>query len=109
MFTFIYSKRPGTPAATMPDDMTREEKQVRFDRLIELQNAISEEKHSRYIGKIFRVLVDEESQDIRYPLKARTNGGRLVHLKGVPALLGSFVDAKISHTNTWALFGDVSL
>ena len=107
MFTFIYSKRPGTPAAKLKDAVTRDEKQVRFDRLIDLQNAISEEKHSRHIGKTVRVLVDGESHDERYPLKSRTNGGRLVHLIGAPNLVGSFADARITHCNSWSLFGEV--
>ena len=104
MFTFIYSKRPGTPAAELPDTSTRAEKQVRFDRLIDMQNAISEEKHSQYMGKTVRILVDEESHDERYPLKARTNGGRLVHLLGDPELIGNFIEAKITHCNSWSLF-----
>ena len=105
MFTFIFSIRPGTPAAKLPDITTREEKQIRFDRLIELQNAISVEKHMRYVGQTVRVLVDGEAQDEKYPLKARTNGGRLVHLQGDPNLLCRFIDAKITHCNSWALFG----
>ena len=105
MFTFIYSKRPGTPAAELPDTTTREEKQVRFDRLLELQNAVSEEKHAQYVGKTVRVLVDEESGDERYPLKARTNGGRLVHLPGTAGPIGRFIDVKITHCNSWSLFG----
>ena len=105
MFTFIYSKRPGTPAEELPDMTTREEKQVRFDKLIELQNAISEEKHTRYIGKTVRVLIDGESHDERYPLKARTNGGRLVHMLGSAGLVGNFADAEITHCNSWSLFG----
>ena len=105
MFTFIYSKRPGTPAADLPDSSRREEKQARFDRLLEIQNAISEEKHSQYVGKTVRVLVDEKSHDERYPLKARTNGGRLVHLRGNTELEGSFIDAEITHCNPWSLFG----
>jgi len=107
MFTFIYSKRPGTPAAKLEDNSTREEKQIRFDRLIELQNAISEETHTRYIGNTARVLVDGESHDERYPLKARTNGGRLVHLLGEAGLVGSFANAVITHCNSWSLFGKI--
>ena len=107
MFTFIFSKRPGTPAAKLEDTVTREEKQIRFDRLLELQNAISEKKHLEYVGKSVRVLVDELSNDERYPLKARTNGGRLVHLSGGADLLGRFVNAKITRCYSWSLFGDV--
>jgi len=106
MFTFIYSKRPGTPAEKLRDTVTREEKQVRFDRLLELQNAISEEKHSQYVGKTVRVLVDEQGQEGKYPLKARTNGGRLVHLKGGAELIGSFAAARVTHCNSWSLFGE---
>ena len=108
MFTFIYSKRPGTPAGKLQDTVTREEKQVRFDRLLQLQNAISEEIHSQSVGKTVRVLVDEQARDERYPLKARTNGGRLVHLRGDAALVGSFADAKITHCNSWSLFGEAT-
>ena len=106
MFTFIYSKRPGTPAAKMEDTVSREEKQERFDRLLDMQNAISDEKHAAYIGKTLKVLVDELSHDERYPLKARTNGGRLVHLLGSPELIGSFENARITHANSWSLFAE---
>jgi len=113
MFTFIYSKRPGTPAAKLHDTVTREEKQVRFERLMDLQNEISERKHEAYVGKTVRVLVDGEAKDEEYPLKARTNGGRLVHLKecghqntGKSTIFGKFVDAKITHSNNWSLFGE---
>jgi tRNA-2-methylthio-N6-dimethylallyladenosine synthase len=106
MFTFIYSKRVGTPAAEMPDPFTREEKQVHFDKLLELANTISGEKHAEYVGKTVRVLVDGESGDSRYNLTSRTNGGRLVHLKGDSSLIGSFIDVKITDSTTWALFGE---
>ena len=105
MFTFIYSKRPGTPAAEMEDTMTRAQKQVRFDKLLNLQNANSEKKHLSYVGKTIPVLADSESHDERYKLNARTNGGRLVHLAGEKEHIGKFVNAKITHCNSWALFG----
>ena len=107
MFTFIYSKRPGTPAAKLQDTATREEKQLRFERLMELQNEISERKHDKYTGKTVRVLVDGQSPDTEYPLKARTNGGRLVHLIGDPSLIGTFTDVKITSSNNWSLFAEV--
>ena len=107
MFTFIYSKRVGTPAAEMPDAATREDKQLRFDRLLETANKISAEKHAEYEGKTVRVLVDGETGKPEYNLSSRTNGGRLVHLKGSPELIGKFVDVKIESSNTWALYGEV--
>ena len=107
MFTFIYSKRVGTPAASMPDPYTREEKQKHFDRLMEVSNRISAEKHKEYEGKTFRVLVDGETGKDEYNLSSRTNGGRLVHLKGDPSLVGQFVNVKITASNTWALYGEI--
>ena len=107
MFTFIYSKRVGTPAASMPDPYTREDKQRHFDRLTEVANRISGEKHKEYEGKTLRVLVDGETGRDEYNLSSRTNGGRLVHLKGDKALIGRFIDVKITASNTWALYGEV--
>lgn len=106
MFTFIYSKRVGTPAARMPDPYTRADKQVHFDRLVELSNRISAEKHRAYEGTVQRVLVDGADGRGDYPLTARTGGGRLVHLKGGPALVGRFLDVRITSSNTWALYGE---
>lgn len=107
MFTFIYSKRNGTPAAEMEDPFTREEKQVHFDALTELANRISGEKHAEYIGTTHRVLVDGETGKDEYNLSSRTNGGRLVHLHADPSLIGKFVNVKITGGNTWALYGEV--
>jgi tRNA-2-methylthio-N6-dimethylallyladenosine synthase len=106
LFTFIYSKREGTPAATMPDLVSKEDKQRRFDALVTLQNEISAEKHAQYVGQTIRVLVDGESGDARYPLTARTNGGRLVHLAGSPELVGRYMDVCITDSSTWSLFGE---
>ncbi len=106
MFTFIYSKREGTPAATMPDPFTREQKQVHFDRLIEVQNAISEEKHKDYIGKTLRVLIDGNDRE-QGVLTARTQGGRLVRVAAEDKYIGNFADVKIIDCNTWALRGEL--
>ena len=90
LFTFIFSPRSGTPAAEMPDPFTREQKQKRFDRLLELQNRISQEKHSAYVGKTMRVLVDGTDGD---QLTARTDGGRLVRMPGDPPEIGRLLPA----------------
>ena len=107
MFTFIYSKRVGTPAASMPDPYTRADKQKHFDALTELSNRISGEKHREYEGKTLRVLIDGETGREEYNLSSRTNGGRLVHLKGDPAWIGRFADVTITASNTWALYGEI--
>jgi len=108
MFTFLYSRRSGTPAAAMEDPVSREEKQKWFDELLQVQNAISAEIHQQYVGKKLRVLVDGENrQGGDYNLSSRTLGGRLVHLKGDPSLIGQFRDVTVTEGRTWALFGEL--
>ena len=107
MFTFIYSPRVGTPAASMDDPYSREDKQRHFDALTELSNRISGEKHAAYEGRRLRVLVDGETGRGEYNLSSSTNGGRLVHLKGDPSLIGQFIDVEITASNTWALYGEI--
>ena len=107
LFTFIFSPRPGTPAAKMDDPVPRAEKQKWFDTLCAAQNEISARHHARYVGQTLRCLVDGETDDARWPLSARTAGGRLVHLTGDKAALGQYREVKIIDSNTWALFGEM--
>ena len=59
-----------------------------------------------HIGKTERVLVDGTSDDPEYPLSARTEGHRLVRMKGDPDMMGKFVNVRITGSNTWALYGE---
>ena len=105
LFTFIFSPRTGTPAAKMEDPTPKEEKNRRFDRLCQVQNAISEEIHRGYIGSIQRCLVDGMDGQL---LTARTEGGRLVRFAGDQALIGSFKDLRITGATTWSLTGELA-
>ena len=107
LFTFIFSPRPGTPAAKMEDPMSHEEKLQNFNRLLALQDAISEEKHADYVGKTVRCLVDGLSDDSRWDLTARTPGNRLVRVVGDKEAVGQFRDVKITGANKWSLFGEL--
>ena len=102
LFTFIFSPRPGTPAASMEDPTPKEEKNRRFDALCALQNSISESIHNGYIGKTMRCLVDGKDKDM---LTARTEGGRLVRFCGNDELIGSFTNITITGATTWSLTG----
>ena len=103
LFTFIFSPRPGTPAAKMEDPTPASEKNRRFDELCALQNSISEKLHRAYVGKTMRCLVDgQEDGDL---LTARTEGGRLVRFAGDPALIGSYQNLEITGSTTWSLTG----
>ena len=107
LFTFIYSRRAGTRAADMPDPVSRAEKQRWFDRLLEVQNRISREKNAEYVGRTLPVLIDGHSEDPNYDLTARTDGFKLVHLRGSEDRIGQFAEAEIDRSSTWALFGKV--
>ena len=107
LFTFIYSPRVGTPAAKLPDPMSREEKLANFNRLTALQDQISAEKHAAYIGKTLRCLMDGESGDETFPISGRTPGNRLVRAKGSADVIGQFCQVKITGANKWSLFGEI--
>ena len=105
LFTFIFSPRPGTPAAGMEDPTPKAEKNARFDRLCALQNAISEEIHKEYTGKTLRCLVDGRDDDL---LTARTEGGRLVRFAGCDSLIGTYQNLTITGATTWSLTGELA-
>ena len=104
LFTFIFSPRPGTPAAKMEDPTPKEEKSRRFDRLCDVQNHISEQIHAGYAGRTFRCLVDGTDKDL---LTARTEGGRLVRFAGEKSLIGTYQNITITGHNTWSLTGQL--
>ena len=105
LFTFIFSPRTGTPAASMEDPTPKAEKNERFDRLCALQNSISEEIHQSYVGKRLRCLVDGKDKDL---LTARTEGGRLVRFPGDDSLIGTYLTLTITGATTWSLTGECS-
>ena len=107
IFSFIYSKRGGTPAAVMEDCLTDEEKHKNFDRLLEVQNEISKEKNEEYLGKTEKVLVEGESKTNPEYLCGRTDGGKIVNFKGDKDMIGKIIDIKITKTQTWSLGGEV--
>ncbi len=111
LFTFIFSPRKGTKAWDMPDVLTKEEKQRNFEELLEVQNRISREVNDTYVGKRLRVLVGEEENDRsynnEYTKQSRTEGFKLVYLRGAEGLEGQYADIVIEKSSTWALFGAV--
>ena len=107
LFTFQFSPRRGTPAESFDDPMPPAQKSANFQRLLARQNEISAEKHRAYVGRTVRCLVDGVGTDGR--LTARTPGNRLIHLEGDETLVGTWQEAKITDSSTWALFGTVAL
>ena len=103
LFTFIFSPRTGTPAASMEDPTPKEEKNRRFDKLCAVQNEISVQIHENYVGKTLRCLVDGKDKDL---LTARTEGGRLVRFAGCDSLIGTYQYITITGATTWSLTGE---
>ncbi len=104
LYTFLYSKRSGTPAAEYPDSASKEEKQDRFNRLLKAQDETVEHRQAAYLGKRLRVLVDGTAKSPDYPFAARTEGGLLVCCKGLGLQLGDFAEVEIDKTTLRCLF-----
>jgi tRNA-2-methylthio-N6-dimethylallyladenosine synthase len=109
-FTFIYSPREGTPAATMEGQVPHEVVQERFDRLVSQVQASALAKNSPLAGTVQRVLVEGASKRDPRMLLGRTGGNKVVHAPCPPALrpddlAGRFVDVEVQEAQTWFLLG----
>ncbi len=106
-FSFIYSQRPGTPAADLPDDVSQETKKARLHHLQSLINANTHAISEGMLGKTETILVDGPSLKDPGELSGRTENNRVVNFKGNPRLIGEFVPVKITETRTFSLRGEV--
>ena len=97
LFTFLYSPRTGTPAASYEDNATPQDKQRRFERLLKAQDEIVAEKQTAYQGKKLRLLVDGNAKGPEYPFTARTEGNLLVCVRGDDIKIGEFIEAEIEN------------
>ncbi len=104
LFTFLYSPRTGTPAASYEDNATPQEKQNRFERLLKVQDDIVAQRQAAYQGKTLRLLVDGTAKGPDYPYTARTEGNLLVCVRGEGIEIGSFIEATIEKTSLRCLF-----
>ena len=104
-YTFIFSKRVGTPAEKMKDEITLEEKEPRLYRLNDLINKYALENNKKLENKTVKVLVEAPSDKEGY-LMGYTNTNKLVNLKGPETIIGQIVDVKINEAKTWSLNGE---
>ncbi|MBO5454036.1 MAG: tRNA (N6-isopentenyl adenosine(37)-C2)-methylthiotransferase MiaB [Clostridia bacterium] len=107
MFTFIYSRRRGTKAATMDFVLSEEQIQKNFDELLEVQNKISREINETYAGKTVEIFVDGYSKNDPETLQGRTPENKIVNFKGDSSLIGKIINIKISEVRTWSLNGEL--
>ncbi len=105
LFTFIYSPREGTPAASMPDPVSYEEKSKWLRELITLQESIAAKKSASMVGSKQRVLVEGMAKNGL--LSCRTSTNIIIEAEGAPELIGSFADAEVTTALNWILRGKI--
>ncbi|HPT84742.1 MAG TPA: tRNA (N6-isopentenyl adenosine(37)-C2)-methylthiotransferase MiaB [Bacillota bacterium] len=109
IYSFIYSPRKGTPAAELEDTTPHEVKTERFARLLEVQNAISIAKNSRFIGQRVRLLVEGPSKTNPEVYSGRSKHAKLVHFTGgYEALTGNFAWVEITGADVYTLTGKLA-
>ena len=107
LFTFIYSKRPGTPAAELEDPVTRAEKNRRFKALTDLQESIAAKNRAAMNGRVFRTLVEPGEEPGM--LMGRTAGNVAILFPGDPSLVGSFASLRVTEALNWIVKGELVL
>ena len=106
-YTFIFSKREGTPASLMKDDTSMDEKKERLARLNEKVNEYANMNNMKYKDKIVDVLIEDYSEKEGY-LMGYTDTMKLVNVKASDEYLGKIVKVKITDVKTWSLDGEIS-
>ena len=106
-FTFIYSKRTGTPAAAMEDQVPEEIVKERFDRLLKEVQTIASEVIKRHEGTVQEVLVEETDTHEPGYLTGRLSGNTLVHFKGDPSLIGTIVRVSLDEAKGFYYMGSL--
>lgn len=107
IFSFIYSRREGTPAAKLDFVLTDAEIHKNFNELLDVQNEISRRKNDAYVGRTCTVLVDGVSKNNPEMLSGRTDTSKIVNFRGGAELAGKYVDVKITEAHTWSLNGEL--
>ena len=108
-FSFIFSSRPGTPAAKLADDTPATEKHARLSRLQAAINANAKAISQSMVGSVQRVLVEKPSTRDASELTGRTENMRFVNFPGNPRLIGQFVDVEITEAMANSLRGRIRL
>ena len=106
-FTFIFSKRIGTPACKMIDDTKLEEKEQRLYQLNDLINKYSKENNDKYLNKTVKVLLENISEKNSNMLMGYTDTMKLVNVKADKSYLGQIVDVVITDVKTWSMDGEI--
>ncbi|MCQ2794933.1 MAG: tRNA (N6-isopentenyl adenosine(37)-C2)-methylthiotransferase MiaB [Bacilli bacterium] len=106
-FTFIYSKRSGTPAAKMVDKISNQTKVKRFKELTSLLNQIIEKNNKKYLNKTYEVLVDSVSKNNPKALTGRMHNNKMINFNGSQKYVGKLVKVKVTSTHIHYLIGEM--
>ena len=107
-FTFIYSKRTGTPAASMENQVPEDVIKDRFDRLLKLVQQKASEASARFTGSVQKVLVEEVNEHDDSMVTGRMSNNLLVHFKGTPDLIGQIVNVHLEECKGFYYIGKLS-
>jgi tRNA-2-methylthio-N6-dimethylallyladenosine synthase len=106
-FMFIYSKRTGTPAAEMENQISEDQKHKNFEKLMKLQNAIGKKANDHYLNKTVEVLVEGPSKNDATKFTGRSRTGKVVNFSGEGDIIGQLVNVKITEVFSWFLNGEM--
>ncbi len=107
IFMFIYSRRKGTVADKMENQIPENIKHERFDRLKELFDKQVLENNKKYIGKTIKLLVEGKSKNDEKMLTGRTDSNKVINFEGPNDLIGKIIDIKITEDHKWYLKGEI--
>ena len=105
-FTFLYSRRTGTPAAAMEDQVDGKTASRWFDKVLEAVHCSARERNRRFAGRIMPVLVEQENRHNDGWISGRISHNLLVHFKGSPKLIGKIIPVKITESKGFYLMGE---
>jgi len=108
-FSYVFSPRPGTPAAEMADDTPMEVKSARLSRLQERINELEQQMNHAMLGTVQRVLVEGVSKKDAQELAARTENNRVVNFRGSTGMIGRYVEVRITDVVRHTLRGELVL
>jgi len=106
-YTFIYSKRTGTPAANMEDQVPEALVKERFNKILEAMDIVSLKNSEKHVGNTYELLVEEVNHKKTNWVSGRLDDNHLVHVQGDASLIGTFVDVKITGSKTYYLVGEI--
>lgn len=108
LYIFKYSERPGTPAASLENDVSDNEKAMRFHALEQLQRAVQKKIYEEYVGREVSVLVERKSAKSELDMSGHTTCNKVVNFSGVEALKGRVVSVRVIEAKANSLYGELS-